>query len=390
MLTLQQLITPVTEDEALATILDVLGQLGFQSTSWAPNAFGRVTARLAARIWSQVTTIVSEIASGGFTGLATGGWLTLVAKHFYEVDRIEASKTIGQFTLTASAGAPVNTWSAGDIIVADAPIGSANANSFTCTAGGSLGPGTDLSLEFSADVAGAAANIATGATLYLWTPLVGVTVTNPAYGTSTTWITTVGLDEESDTRLAQRCTLKWSALTYGNINGAYEYWALSALPTLTRVSIAGAAGDGTITIIGATSLGPITAGDCTTIEDYVNGVTDGTGRRPLNDIVSAVPATTLAPTYTPTLNVTPAVYATIAATVQVALATYVGTIPIGGLKLVTLTSGVVPFSRLVQVAQDVPGVRSLSGFPTSDIALGSTEIFTPTFNFTVNQVAPGA
>lgn len=390
MLTLQQLINPVTEEQALTTILTVLSQLGFQATSWAPNAIQRITAQLAARIWSQVTNIVAEIAAGGFTGLASGGWLTLVAKHFYVVDRIEASSTIGQFTLTSSAGAPVHTWAAGDIIVADAPIGSANANSFTCTAGGSLGPSASLSLEFEADVAGAAANIATGATLYLWTPLVGVTVTNPAYGTLTTWITTVGLDEESDTRLAQRCTLKWSALTYGNINGAYEYWALTALPTLTRVTIAGAAGDGTITIVGATSLGPITPTDCTTIEDYVNGVTDGVGRRPLNDIVDAVPATTLSPTYTPTLNVTPAVYNTIASTVQVALATYLGTVPIGGLKLVTLTSGVVPFSRLIQVAQDVPGVRSLSGFPASDISLGATDIFTPTFNFTVNQVAPGA
>ncbi len=293
--------------------------------------------------------------------------------------------------LTSSAAAPLTTWSAGDIIVSDSALGTDGANTYTCTAGGSLGPGSSVSLEFKANVAGAAGNIAPGTTLYLWTSLVGITPTNPALvPTSNTWITTPGADEESDARLLTRCLGRWARLTYGNTDGAYAGWALEALPALTRVTISSAPGNGTVTIIGATALGGIDAGQITTIQNYINGTTDGVGRRPINDIVTAVaPATVTSPAVTLTAYVVSSITDTAAASITAALLSYIGSLPIGGVRLQG-TQGKVLFSRLVQTAQDVTGVRSvIFSSPSADVLLNANEIYSPTITVNIQIVAPG-
>lgn len=397
MLTLQQLITAPTEDEAYASLLTILGQLGFQATSWQRGAIQLTMLRLLARVWSSLSATVLQIAAGGFTTLAGGGtipntsaFLRLLAVHVYELTPLEAQPTIGQVLLTSDAAAPVHTFAAGDLIVADQPSGTSGAHTYVNTEGGTLGPGATLSVRFQADPAGAAGNIATGTTLYLWTPLVGVTPTNPAYLALGTWITTPGEDQESDARLASRCIGRFSRLSPNNINGAYEAWAKEALPELTRISVAAAAGNGTITLYGATALGPLTAPQCTTIGDYLSGVTDGKGRRPLNDIVTVSPATTLS---SPALNidayVTPAIFDTAADTIEAALAAYIGTVPIGGVKLIVGSGGIVPYTKLVQIAQDVPGVRKLVFSISADITLTQSQIYTPTITVTPHMVQPG-
>lgn len=395
MLTLGQLVTPTTEDEALATILTTLDQLGFQATSWQSGAIQLTVLRLFAKTWSSLSSTIALIAAGGFTTLAatTAGasaYLTLLARYVYDLERLEAQQTVGQILLTSSAGAPVTTWAAGDIIIADAAEGVDGANTYTCTAGGTLGPSSSISLEFKADVAGAAGNIAPGTTLYLWTPLVGITATNPALvPDSNTWVTTPGSDDEADARLLARCIGRWSRLTYGNTNGAYQGWALEALPALTRVTVDTAPGDGTVTIIGATALGSIDAGQITTIENYINGVADGVGRRPLNDIVTAVGAATVT---TPAIAITAyavaAVKDTIASTITAALLDYIGSLPIGGVRLQGV-QGKVLLSQLISTAQAQTGVRSVSFSLTDDVSLNANEIYIPPITVTVQQVAPG-
>jgi hypothetical protein len=231
-LTLNQLVTPVTEDQALQTILDTLTDAGFQVTSWQSGAIQLTILRLFAKVWAQLSQTIADIAAGGFTTLSTSSFLTLLARYFYNLERLAPQATIGKFLLTSSAAAPLATWGAGDIIVADQPNGTSGANTYTVNASGTLAPGSTVSVEFKADVAGSAANIAPGTTLYLWTPLVGITATNPPLTPSNTWITTAGADEESDGRLIARCLGRWSRLTYGNTDGAYIAWALEALPAL--------------------------------------------------------------------------------------------------------------------------------------------------------------
>ncbi len=95
MLTLQQLVTPQTEDEVLASSLTILQQLGFQATSWQSGSAQLTFLRLIARIISALTTTVAQIAAGGFTTLASNAYLRLLAKYFYAIDYLPAQPTIG-------------------------------------------------------------------------------------------------------------------------------------------------------------------------------------------------------------------------------------------------------------------------------------------------------
>ncbi len=397
MLTLQQLINPPTEDEVLATILTTLQQFGFEATSWQEGAIQLTILRTVAKLMATLGTTIKTVAAGGFTVLAgsgevagTSAFLRLIALYVYNLTPGEATSTIGQVLLTSIPAAPLYTIAAGDLVVSDQPSGTAGANTYTNTVGGTLAPNSTLSLEFKADSAGQDANIPTGTTLYLWSPLAGVDASNPAYLTLGTWITTPGTDEESDASIVAKCIGQWSQLTYGNVNGAYEVWARKALPALTRVSVQSAAGDGTVVLVGATSLGPLTSPQCTTILEYIDGTTDGVGRRPLNDIVSVIPATTLSsPALTVDAYVTSDVIDTIASDVSAALLTYIGTVPIGGTKLTIPSVGVVLYEELVAIAQRMPGMRKAVLNITADIPLGATEIYTPAITVTVHPVQPG-
>lgn len=398
MLTLKQLTSEVTEDEALTSILAILVQIGLQATSWQSGSIQLTFMRLIARVWSQASTVVRAITEAGFVKLSSGDFLTLIARHVFELERLEAQATIGTILLTNSAGAPTHTWAAGDLIVADAPTGTANANAYAITTSGTLNPGVATAYTFKAQVAGQKANIAPGTTLYMWTPLVGVTVTNPALlPTSNTWITTPGADVEADTRLMARCVGRWSKLSYANTDGAYRAWALDAVPALTRVTIGSAPGDGTVNIIGATALGTITTPQADAIEDYVNGVTDGVGRRPINDIVTASPATTVT---TPAITVT--TYASVSgrqdaqslddyvaaieSAVAASLLTYIGAIPIGGVKLLG-GSGVVPFDGMLAACK-TENVISADLDIEDSITLAFDEIYLPTVTVNVFVVQP--
>jgi uncharacterized phage protein gp47/JayE len=398
LVTLKQLITPVSEADALATILSTLSQFGFQATSWQSGSIQLTMLSLFARIYSKLVVLITQFASGGFTTLATGDYLTLLAQYVYNITRLVAVRTQGLMLLTNSS-AGVVTFNAGDIIVSTSPTGTPGAQTFTVAVSGSVGPGANSLFSFAANIAGIAGNIPSSSTLYLWTPIPGVAITNPVISGTSTWIQTAGADLESDSRLQARCLGAWARRTYSNIDGAYKGWALEALPTLTRVQILSAPGNGTVTLVGATSVGPISGSESTTIQNYINGITDGQGRRPLNDIFTAVGSTPVTtPALTATIYCTSDVVATAPAIVALALQTYIGTVPIGG-SILTGATGKVLFDDLLDTAKlaydgasVIPAlrkVRSVALSITGDIPLTSGQTYQPAITVNAIPVAPG-
>lgn len=395
MLTLEQLVTPVSEDEALATLLSILTQLGFQATSWQTGGVQLTLLRTFARVWSKVTSTIADIAAGGFPSLAASrgltGFLRLVAKYVYKLDYVPASSTVGTIRLTSSAAAPLHNWLAGDIVVADQPTGVDGANSYTITVSGSLPPGSSASFEFKADAPGAAANIPANATLYLWTPLVGVTATNPPLPPpSNTWITTPGQDDEDNQRLAARCVGRWDRLTYSNTDGAYGAWLLEAVPEVTRFQIGTAPGDANVTIYAATAVGGISPAQETAAEDYINGITDGRGRRPLNDIVNVTsPSILTLPALIVTAFADSGKVTAAQAKILAVINEHVNATPIGGYRI-TGSLGRVVYSELLAAAKDVDGVRKVSLNITDDILLNEGQIYVPvSITVNVQAVSPG-
>ncbi len=387
-LSLKQLLTPITVDQALASVLGTLQSFGFQSTSWQSGSKQLTLVQTFAKVYSDLTYTIADITRSGFAKLAQDAYQDLLGQYTFKLTRIAATPALGQMVFKSSPGAPIANWTDGSLLISDKPPGSDGANLYTVVGAGTLNPNATATVNVRATGPGSAANIAPNVTLYLWTPLVGVSVTNPPITGTSTWITTPGTDSESNERYGDRMVSRWSALTYGNTDGAYRYWALTALPALTRVTIVRNPDvPAAITVVGATATGGLSGGQITTIADYINGITDNVGRRPINDVLTVSSAVV---NNSPTLNITITVasqYATtIAAQATAALIAYFGTLPLGGTRIPPNTQGYVLVAGMYQTLMGLTGVINVSGLPSADIQLGALDIYSPTINVTVVSV----
>jgi len=376
-LSLAQLLVPVTEQEALNTALAVLQSLGFQTTSWQDGSVQRTLVQLVARLHSQTSVVVGQIAAFGFNELATGDGLTLLSSSHYQNTRIGAVATVGQMRLTSTPTAPTHIIAASDLQVADSAVLGPTTRTYRNLTGGTLTPGGTLDLSFAAEVAGALSNIATAVPLFLWTPLVGVTVTNPAVGATGTWITTTGINQEIDNRLRARNVSKWATLSYAATDGNYKNWALEALTTVTRVLVRSnnPFGPGTIDVVCAQLTGGISAGQITTILNFING-TDGIGRRPLNDVVTVSSAAVLATTVSGTVTVAAAFQTSTTETlIRQTVQDYFNELAIGGTIIPPAVTGVAIFAEIIQRLMSLSGVITVAlTTPTADIPLAYNQI----------------
>lgn len=387
-LSLKQLLTPVTPDQALTSFLSTLSSFGFQATSWQSGSKQRTLVQSFAKVYSDLTYTIADITRSGFAKLGQGAYQDQLGIYSYALTRIPATAALGQMVFKSTPGAPIANWTDGSLLISDKPPGSDGANLYTVVGGGTLNPNSTLTVNIRATGPGSAANIPPNVTLYLWTPLVGVSVTNPPVTGTSTWITTPGTDAESDTRYGERMVARWSALTYGNTDGAYRYWALTALPALTRMTVVrDPLVPAAITVVGATATGGLSAGQITTITDYINGTADNVGRRPINDILTVSSATT---NNLPTLNLTITVasqYASsIAAQATAALIAAFGALPLGGTRIPPSTQGYVLTATIYQTIMNLTGVINVTGLPAADIQLGQLDIYSPTINITVVSV----
>ena len=129
--TLGQLVTPATFDDALANELEIAAGLGLPTTSWQPIDPIRTIYTTMGQVVSDYSNTVSLIAQGGYASYAatipgeSGGnvdadgydtdWMDLVSVEMFNVSRIEAGFGVGQVTVTnATAATP-------DQIIADKP-----------------------------------------------------------------------------------------------------------------------------------------------------------------------------------------------------------------------------------------------------------------------------
>lgn len=386
-LSLGQLTTPVNETDALASVLATLQAFGFQATSWQSGSVQRNFAQTLAKLYSSITYTVADIAASGFATLAKGTYQKYLAIYSYGLTPIAATQTIGSLVLTSSAGAPVNNWVDGGILVADKPPGSNGANVYRVVGAGSLPGNSTQTITFKADVPGAVANIAPNVPLYLWTSLTGVTVANPVVAGTLTWITTPGTDDESESRLSARMIGRWYTIAYAVTDGAYRYWALSGLPALTRVTVKNdPVVAGGVNVVGATATGGLSVAQINTLSDYINGVTDGVGRRAINDIVSVLSANTLSsPGLSCTVTVRSQYASDVVSRITSALIVLFGSIPIGGKVLPGGSLGYVLLADLYTTIMAQAGVVNVVfASPTSDVIMGPLDIYSPPV--TINTV----
>jgi uncharacterized phage protein gp47/JayE len=385
MLSLRQLLTPVTVEQVRATCLELLDSVGFQATAWESGDAPRTLVELFSTLVSDITYSIADIAAGGYPGLAAGPYADLLGEFFFNLKRIQPSRGVGLMVLHSDAAAPPHTFAANELTVSDADNDS--ARTYTVQTGGTLAPGATMIVTVIANAAGVDSNIAPNTpTLVLRiVPLLGVTVTNPPQPPTTpanTWLTAPGTDKETDGkggRYNARMMGRWDRLApLGNTKGAYRAWVLEALPAVTRIIVQNGTAPLAIRIVCATAVGGITSGQIATISDYLNGVTDGVGRRPMNDALEIVSANQL---LSPPLGVAITVASPFAADaiqrVAAALQTLLGSLPIGGKRIGNATFGKVLISDLYKAVMSEQGILDVDFTITGDIQVGQDDIYQP-------------
>lgn len=382
-LSVEQLITQVSKEDALATLTGILDSLGYPASSWQVGSIQRTLLEMVAELYSELSLAATDIARAGFNSLATGGWLTLLADSHYDNQRGEGLAAHGTCRLADTENSGPHTIAAGEIVVADQNEGYRYRN----TTGGTLAQGLTLDLTFEAEVIGADRNVANGAIAVIIEGPPGVTVSNPAIAGSSpaSWITRQGADPESDPSLQARNRTKWATLSYAGPSDAYENWAREADEAVTRVYVDGQnpRGPGTVDVYLAGVDGEVTQPVIDAVAAYIED-----GRRPLGADVEVFTAAELG------VAVTGTVYhladfdgAEVQAAVEAAIEAYFDAVTIGGTR-VEYQDGKLLLGGLYHAIFSVTGVVNVTfSTPTTDVEMTATQVAVPTITITPEVAA---
>lgn len=259
MATLSELTTPLTKDEVEDAIFAGIEARGVKTTAWKPGAIARAIITGTAIVLSSFSILQQRIAESGFLELATGDWLTLVAKFVFGVERDDGSFAAGDVEFN-NAGPGVFAPGVGDIIVSNSTTGKTYRNTvaFTLSAfeTGKLVP--CQAIEIGSDSTSPIGFIDT-----LVTILSDVTVTNP--------IALVGTDPDTDPELREKALAKTGTLSPNGPADAYRFVAFAATKDdgtpvgITRLTTV-PDGSGNVVVNIANATGPVSGsiGDTTT------------------------------------------------------------------------------------------------------------------------------
>lgn len=349
-LSLQQLLTPKTEEEALDELLTYLDGLGFSATSWQVGSKQRHLVQLLARLRASFSNTVLLITKGRYNDTAEGSWLHLFSKSHYNNDVIPAETARIRIRLNDSSSVGPFSADAGDSIAKDD-----NGVTYRNIASISLAEGANILVDYEAETPGALKETPQSVTLV--TPMAGVVVTLNS-------VLRPGADIESDVRLRDRNRSKWSTLSQAAPGDAYRIWAMEASASVTRVWVdaLNPRGPGSIDVIIAGVGGALPGTVADTVKAYINGEIDGVYRRPLSANLDVISATNYY------VNVNGTVYshpsydlAAIDAAVQAEINAYISTVPVGGTVLL---------AELYRRVMAVDGVRNIQfTTPTADVVV---------------------
>lgn len=361
------LISKKTIDDWKKTIVDISTLVSFNVTNWAEGGFSRTLMALFATLYATASDVVRLLAASAFLETATGAWLKFLAKQVFNVDPIEATfaQAVEGITLTNTGGG-LFVFDAGDVIVSN------GTKTYKTTSGGTLspGPGTILKLDLIAEEAGSGSNAGVGTITEMITTFLGVTCSNE--------IALVGLDEETEDQLRQRCRDSVGARSIGGIKNAYAYFAKTATRPdgtsigITRVAPQPPAGDGTLTVYVAGASGAISGPDVAIVQDIFD-----TKVTPYGLNATAVSASNLSVTVPCTIWIPAALglsEAEAQTLVRDALKAYVETLPIGGVVISPATGKIYWRALLGIVEGSIKGMLKAQLTSEVDISVATNEV----------------
>lgn len=405
--TLASLTTPTSATVALTESLEICQQLNLPTSAWQAVQMIPDLIEVNAVLAADSSSLVALIAQGGYASLAANmvdangnsitSWMQLRATDQYGITPGVAGAASGPVPYTNVSGTAY-PYSPNDPLRFQNPVTLAT---FATTGTGSLvAGGASGVVQVAADVAGTASTTATGITLTLLTPLIGVTIL--PQGTPAGSIPTgslVGTAPETNQQLLIRGQNKLATLApiqtgdqpgpvVGVASGIFGYVA-TTIPQgatsnpappytvsspITRVSRAPVLGTGFATVYIANANGAPSVSDVAVIQAAIDAlvVIDGTN-------ITVTAATQVA------VNVIGTVYiranagisvATAVANITDALANYFDTVPIGGYT--TTAANIVPIADIEDVMFDANGpgvtVDLVITTPSGNVVLGAAGV----------------
>lgn len=219
--------------------IEIATAVGLPTTSWRTGDPTRTLFRWLSERLSELDVIASSLVKSAFLTSASGDWLTILAEEVYGVPRDQATYASIVVTLN-STGGYFYDFDPGDITVSVALTG----KTYRSVTGGTLSAGGTLDLDFVADEAGSDSSVSADEIDTIVTTFLGVEVGGNTAG--------VGIDQESDDSLKERCRDTLGALSPSGPADAYEAVArnsaLTGVSDITRAVTDADHADGTVTV----------------------------------------------------------------------------------------------------------------------------------------------
>jgi phage-related baseplate assembly protein len=248
LISITDLLTPVTRDQANDTILNLLEAVGLPARSWNQGGVARTVIRVVATAQANFSTMLAAAIGGGFLEKSSGAYLILLAFYVYGVSAISATFASGQLTLI-NAGGGIFTYGARQARFSN-PI---TKVVYTNVADFTLGANTTLTIDIEAVTAGAAGSATPGTINNLVTTMLSVTCTNA--------LAVIGVDAEKDADLRARCLTKLATRSVRGPRDAYAYASKSAKRidgtpvNINRVAVSPSSSTGQVTVYCASPSG---------------------------------------------------------------------------------------------------------------------------------------
>jgi hypothetical protein len=255
----------------------------FPVTNWLSGGGGRTFTEAEAEIIANFSGVaIGEIAGGGFVDYASGDgapadWLSLLSSQLYQNDRFLVAPASGLVLLTLAATAPPLTINPGDLRIANS-IGTGNLV-YDNSSSFSLGAGTSLAVPVVAEAPGSLYNVQNGVLTVLLTPKPGLTVNNPAPGSSAvtpsggaTGTVAVAGTPNGNYNVVLKCTTSGAlgvAQIQASLDGGADFSAPFLIPGSGVVALSPTISGVTVTTgLTLTCTGAFTSGDSYTFTSY--------------------------------------------------------------------------------------------------------------------------
>lgn len=370
MISIDDLTTPIDQETTFQAWLTSLEAVGLPAKSWKVGGISRTILRTVAGTYAGFTVMMSDWIKGGFLDTSSGNWLTALAHYVYGVERITATFATGVATFKNTGGG-IYSYTTGQVRILQAIANPADpygapipGKAYTNAAPFTSNPGTSVDVAIVAVEQGSASSAAPLQIKLLETMIIGVTVSNAA--------AVVGVDQELDSTLQQRCRDKLAALSLRGPRGAYAYAVSAAVRldgtpvNINRRSISSDPATGIVSVYVAAPGGAPIAADVTAVALSIEN-----NARPDTVTVNTIGASAVALTQSITVWATRTTgldAPTLSALVSAALILAIQTYPIGGIAKPPATQGYLWLSYIDGVVKGAhPAIYAIDG--TADLSL---------------------